>query len=78
MDTENTFGQMEALIRVILSMELGMAMEYGQIKNKLKYFLVAIGWIKNRVLESMNGLGSRYIKANSDKIFGKDLAGCIN
>lgn len=70
----NIFGQMEALIREILSTELDTAMEFGQIKNKLRYFQAVIGWTKNKDLEFTNGLENRFIKANLDKILDKDLA----
>lgn len=70
---DNTFGQMEALTRVILSMEFGMGTGYGQIKSKLKYFLAAIEWIKKKALASMNGLENKYIKGSSDKILDKGL-----
>lgn len=70
----NIFGQMEAPIREILSTESGTDMEFGQIKNKLRYFQVVIEWIKNKDLEFTNGLENRFIKVNLDKILDKDLA----
>ncbi len=71
---ESIFGQMEALIKGILSTESGTAMGFGQIKNKLKSFLVVIEWIRNKDLEFTNGLEGRFIKANLDKISDKGLA----
>lgn len=73
MAMENISGQMEARIREILSTESGMDMEFGQIKNKLRYFPAVIEWIKNRDLEFTNGLENKFIRANLDKILDKDL-----
>lgn len=70
---ENISGQMEARIREILSTESGMDMEFGQIKNKLRYFPAVIEWIKNRDLEFTNGLENKFIRVNLDKILDKDL-----
>lgn len=78
MAMESTFGLMEACIKEILSMELGMAMEYGLIKIKHKDTQDAIEWIKNRGLGSMNGQESKCTKDNSEKILGKVLEDYIN
>lgn len=55
MDTANIFGLMVVCIKAILNTELGMAMEYGLIKIKLKYIQVVIEWIKKKDLEFING-----------------------
>jgi hypothetical protein len=68
MDMVNIFGQMEALIKVILSMELDMDMAFGRIKVKVNYILDVIEWIKNKVSEYTNGLGNKHIKDNFVKI----------
>ncbi len=76
-DMANIFGQMEVHTREILSMELDTGMGSGRIKNKLKFILDVIEWIKKRDLEFTNGLENRYTKVNSDRIFVKDLADFI-
>lgn len=77
MGMDNTIGQMEAFIKEILSMESAMDMGYGQTKAKAKSIPAATEWIKKKVLEFINGLESRHTKANSDRIFDKDLGDYI-
>ena len=48
-------------------------MEFGVIKTKCKYFRAAIGWIKSKVMECMNGLENKFIKASSRKTSDKDM-----
>ena len=74
----NTFGLMEAYIKVISNMELGMAMAFGKIDKNLRFFQVATEWIRSRDLEFINGQKNNHIKANSKMILGKDTDSCIN
>jgi hypothetical protein len=50
---ESINGQMEAPIKVILSMESGMAMEFGRMTNKFTKEIIE--WIRNKDLECTNG-----------------------
>lgn len=52
-DMESTYGQMEVLIKVISSMEFGMATAFGRtIKKSIKE---TIEWTKKKDLECTNG-----------------------
>lgn len=55
MDMDSIFGLMEAYIKEISSMELGMAMESGKMVKKLKFFQAAIGWTRRKGSECMSG-----------------------
>lgn len=55
MAMDSISGLMEASIKEILNMELGMDMGYGQILRAHKFFQGVIEWIKNKALESTNG-----------------------
>jgi hypothetical protein len=65
-DTENICGQMVVLIKVTLSTESDMDMEFGRTIKK--FIKEIIEWIKNKDLECISGLESKFIKENSKMI----------
>jgi len=62
-------GQMEAIIKEILSKEFAMDMVFGKMKKK--YIKVTIEWIKKKALESINGFINKSIKESSKMIIAK-------
>ena len=73
MDMENIFGQMAVFTKEILSMEFGMAMEFGSTKKKQRCIQDVTVWIRKKDMGCMSGSASSYIRVNSDKILEKDM-----
>jgi hypothetical protein len=63
---ESIIGQMEAIIKAILSKECGTGMEFGKMRNR--YIKVIIGWIKNRVSVYINGFLNKSIRESLEMI----------
>ena len=72
---ENIIGKMEVSIRVILNMESGMVMGYGEIKSK--FIKEVTEWIRSKDWEYINGLGNKSIKDSLGMILEKDTDSSI-